>query len=189
MLNPLSDLDAKSVEVGPVILLGPPGAGKTTVSSLLADMFEPSALVAGDDFFAFLKRGFIPPWTGPAHHQNDVVIRAAVTAAGRLANDVYTVVYDGVVGPWFLGTFAESSNAERLHYAMLMPSQESCVERVRSRIGHGFTDLDAARHMYHEFAVADIESRHVVRTTGDATQIALSVHELVEADSLLLTSR
>ena len=45
-------------QVGEVIVVsGPPGAGKSTVAGALADLYDPSALVAGDDFFAFLQRG------------------------------------------------------------------------------------------------------------------------------------
>ena len=40
-----------------VVVTGPPGAGKSTVARALADSFEPSVLVAGDAFFAFLARG------------------------------------------------------------------------------------------------------------------------------------
>jgi len=46
-----------------VVVTGPPGAGKTTVARFLSRMFEPSALVAGDDFFAFIDQGYIAPWT------------------------------------------------------------------------------------------------------------------------------
>ena len=49
---------------------GPPGAGKSTVAKALADAYEPSALVVGDDFFAFLARGRLDPWLPDADAQN-----------------------------------------------------------------------------------------------------------------------
>ena len=45
-----------------LVVTGPPGAGKSTVSQLLAADFDPGALVAGDQFFGFLRAGFIDPW-------------------------------------------------------------------------------------------------------------------------------
>jgi len=81
-------------------LTGPPGAGKTTVSRVLSGMFALSARVAGDDFFGFIDRGYLAPWTQAAHRQNEVVVSAAAAAAGLLVTGGYTVVYDGVVGPW-----------------------------------------------------------------------------------------
>ena len=50
-----------------IVVAGPPGAGKSTVARILADGFERSALVVGDDFFAFVRQGYIDPWwTRPA---------------------------------------------------------------------------------------------------------------------------
>ena len=64
---------------------GPPGSGKSTVARILSGMFEPSALVAGDEFCAMLDRGYIHAWTPAADRQNEIVIGAAAAAAGRLA--------------------------------------------------------------------------------------------------------
>src|SRR5262249_10993711 len=58
-----------------VVVTGPPGAGKSTVARALAEKFEPSVLVAGDAFFAFLAGGATEPWLPAAHRQNEVLIR------------------------------------------------------------------------------------------------------------------
>jgi len=167
-----------------VVVSGPPGAGKTTVAGFLSHMFEPSALVAGDDFFAFIDQGYIPPWTAEAHQQNKTVVEAAAAAAGRLTLGGYTVIYDGGIGPWFLEPFRRAAAIDCLHYVLLLPPERDCVKRVGSRVGHGFTDLEAARHMYREFADADIDPRHVVTVTGAPADIASSIFELVQAGSL-----
>ncbi len=123
-----------------VVVTGPPGAGKSTVAGLLADRFGHSVLVPGDAFFAFVARGAVEPWLPAAHGQNEVVTRAAAAAAGRYAAGGYGTVYDGVVGPWFLGDFAAGASLDCLHYAVLLPPAQLCAERVASRSGHGFTD-------------------------------------------------
>jgi hypothetical protein len=81
-----------------------------------------------------------------------VVIEAAASAAGRFAAGGYTVVYDGVLGPWFLPAFAHATGLDRLCYVVLLPSEEVCLARVAGRTGHGFTDPDATRRMHREFA-------------------------------------
>jgi len=98
-----------------IVVTGPPGAGKSSVARLLVELFEMSALVAGDEFFAFIACGYIAPWLGEAHHQNTVVVEAAGAAAGRLADGGYAVVYDGIIGPWFLEDFVRASGMSSVH--------------------------------------------------------------------------
>jgi len=64
------------------VVTGPPGAGKSTVAQLLAADFDPGALVAGDQFFGFLRAGLIDPWRPESDKQNKVVIQSAAAAAG-----------------------------------------------------------------------------------------------------------
>jgi cytidylate kinase len=147
--------------VGDVIVVtGPPGAGKSTVAEPLARLLDPSALIAGDDFFASLRNGAISPWLKDADRQNAAVIEAAAAATGRLSRHC-DVVYDGVVGPWFLRNFFAAAGLDRLHYVVLLPPLEVCLKRVETRPGHGFTDRDSARHMWLEFHDADVDRRHL----------------------------
>lgn len=162
-----------------IVVTGPPGAGKSIVARSLASMFDPSALVAGDHFFGFIDRGYIPPWTADAHRQNEIVVGAAAASVGRLVVGGYTVVYDGVLGPWFLDAFLAATGLNALHYVLLLPPEQDAIERVGSRVGHGFTDLDAARRMYREFADADIHPGHVITSTETPGTIASSIVQLM----------
>jgi energy-coupling factor transporter ATP-binding protein EcfA2 len=146
-----------------LVVTGPPGAGKSTVARILADAASLSALIEGDAFFGFLASGAIAPWIPASNEQNTVVTRAAASGAGAFTVGGYTTVYDGVVGPWFLSTFAAATSLDRLDYAILLPSVDLCVERVATRIGHGFTDEAATRQMHAEFASAVVDERHVLR--------------------------
>ena len=159
------------------VVTGPPGAGKSTVAHALAARFDHSVLVPGDAFFGFLARDAIVPWLPAADSQNEIVIRAAAAATGRFVAGGYATVYDGVLGPWFLPDFAAEAALDHLSYIILLPSVEQCVDRVANRLGHGFTDEDATRQMYREFARADINERHVLAdlrgpADGTAAEIA-----------------
>jgi cytidylate kinase len=157
-----------------IVVSGPPGAGKSTVARALADQFDFSALVEGDAFFDFVARGAIEPWLPAAHRQNEAVTQAAAAAAGRYVAAGYATIYDGVIGPWFLGQFAAAAGVVSLHYVVLLPPPEKCVERVAKRAGHGFTDEPATRHMHAEFARAAVAERHMLAdwpgTAHDAAQ-------------------
>lgn len=164
-----------------LIVTGPPGAGKSAVAALLADRVEPSVLVAGDDFFAFLARGAIPPWQPESDTQNEVVTQAAGAAAGRFAAGGLATIYDGVVGPWFLPTFAAATGLDRLDYVILLPSVERCLARVATRLGHGFSDEPATRKMHAEFTDADVDPRHVLVDPPDTPDAVADAIEAARA--------
>jgi hypothetical protein len=144
-----------------LVVSGPPGAGKSAIAAALADRWDPSVLIEGDAFFGFLRRGAVPPWLPEADAQNLVVAAATGAATGRFAAGPATVVYDGVVGPWFLPTFLGHAGLVSCSYAVILPTLEQCLHQVRTRVGHSFTDEGAARHMHDQFASAGIDPRHL----------------------------
>ena len=149
-----------------VVVTGPPGAGKSSVSEELARTHTPSALVPGDSFFAMIKQGYVLPWLPRARRQNSVVIEAAAAAAGRLS-DIGLVVYDGVLGPWFLPNFVRRSGVGEVHYVILLPPLHVCLERVETRVDHSFSDLAVTQDMYQQFASARIDARHLITAADD----------------------
>ncbi len=158
------------------------------MAHIVTRMFEPSAMVPGDDFFRFIDQGHIAPWRPEAQQQNETVVKGAAASAGGLAARGHTVVYDGIVAPSFLESFRQVAARASLHYVVLLPPEQQCQERVRSRGRHGFTDLHAARRMYREFADADIDPRHLVTSTGTPTDIGSAILGAVRAGSLLCGS-
>jgi len=183
--EPRSLLGGENHRMGSLLVItGPPGAGKTTVASLVAKQTDPSVLIARDAFFAFLAQGAIPPWLRESQAQNEVVTRAAAAATGRFAA-TYTTVYDGVIRPWSLPTFATETGLEKFDYVILLPSVEECLNRVMTREGHEFSEESATRKMHNEFHRAQIEQRHVLRDPpGTPGAVAREILRRAAAGSL-----
>jgi predicted kinase len=174
-----------------LVVSGPPAAGKTTVSEILTARRSPSVHLHADDFWGFIKVGYIDPWLPDSHQQNVVVIDAVCTSAGVFARGGYDVVLDACLGPWFVpDLMALIGDSVEIDYAVLLPPWETVRHQLGDRTDHGFTSEDAALHMYREFAssLTGFES-HVIDAAGaPPEEVADAVEAAATEGRLRLTA-
>jgi len=185
-----SNAASESTATGMVIVVsGPGGVGKTTVSNLIAAAFDLSIHLDASDFMASIVSGWIDPNLPEANQQNEAVGGAFAVSAMSFAQAGYTTVVDGYLFPDGAAGLATACNARGLecHYVVLTADLDTCWARASAR-GEGRWPLDfepfAAVH--ERFAALGLDPRHLVDASGTPERVRDAVMSALRAGRLVM---
>lgn len=156
-----------------IVIGGSPGAGKSSASKKLADSIKNSVLIETDHFFEYLTEP-VDPSTSAAKAQNETVISAYTEATNAYRKGGYTVILEGVIGPWLFPILVPTLG--RFNYFLLHTSLDTVRKRVSSRSSKQVSLGKVARmHPQFEKVLADY-GNHVIDTensTPDAVAMKI----------------
>ena len=159
-----------------LVVTGPSGVGKSTVSRLVASGVEPSAHIRMDTFLFSVVGGWVDPWRPEAAHQNRIVGGAAVAAAMEFIGGGYTVAFDGTVFPDALDELAGACRHRKIpfHYVVLRCDLATCFDRAMGRDGER-SNAEQFADLHAKFSALGARETHVVDASGTADEVAARV--------------
>lgn len=169
-----------------VIISGACGTGKSTVSKLLAEnsRCQFAVRIHTDDFYDYVRKGYIDPWKDEAGDQNEVVVNAVTASAKQFLTGGYEVYIDGVIGPWFLEQWLKlADKGFDVRYVVLRPDEESTVFRAANREQRAEFPLDeeAVRKMWRMFSeLGEYEANVVDNSNQTVSESAETIQKLLE---------
>jgi predicted kinase len=175
-----------------IVVSGPGGVGKSTVSGLIAAEFDRSVHLNTDDFMASVVSGWVDPNLPAAEQQNEAVGAAFAVSAMSFAEGGYTTVVDGYLFPDGVSGLAAACTERGLscHYVVLTADLDTCWARASGR-GEGRWSLEfqpfAATH--EKFGGLDVDARHLVEATGSPESVRDAVLSAFRAGRLVASEQ
>lgn len=149
-----------------IIISGPPGAGKSSVSKALASKFPKSAYISVDKMRHMIIGGNIAPWEDTNGEQYKLIEKNFLSLTRNFLEEGFVVIIDDVIGDEQVKKYQEMF--EDVYGFLLLPSIETLKKRDLERDPSGEMQ-ERINVLYPEFA----NTKHDILKVIDSTNHTL----------------
>lgn len=163
-----------------VIISGATGTGKTSISRILAEnsTYDRAVHIHTDDFYQYIRKGYISPWLNGTGEQNETIIEAVAASAKRFSAGGYEVFVDGVIGPWFLKPWNKiAEDGVDVRYIVLRPDEQTTILRATNREQRDYFPLncEAVKAVWRSFCDLGSYESNIIDTTGQTVDESVTL--------------
>jgi len=154
------------------LITGPAGAGKSSVSKLLATKFSRSAVVDVDHLRDMVFGGYVNPWpyTEETAIQTTLGVKNACDIANNFLAQGFTVFIDGVFGRKDFELYTKFLAEKDIKVFLLLPSLDALLARFDNR-GPNEELRERTKELHEKFSTRKNESFwHVINSSNQTLE-------------------
>ncbi|MGN1012979.1 MAG: AAA family ATPase [Clostridia bacterium] len=114
-----------------ILITGPAGVGKSTISRKIAENKKRSALIEGDDIYHQVIGGYVQAWKKGNHLQT--FWKVCISTIDTYLKDGYDVILNYIITPESLEIIKNSLEEYKIKFVVLIADESSLLLRDKQR--------------------------------------------------------